>query len=710
MKSFGNRIPPEARGPKPDARHGMVLLVVVIVMALLTLAGYAFVALMNSELDSTRQRGREMQMHYITQSGVSLLESVASLSQIDRNWAGGTYDNSSLFCATQISNDFSDIASARFTVVAPKIESGRMSGIRYGLVNESAKLNLAKVLEWETANPGDGVNALRKLPGMSAQTAEAILDWIDADDQQRVSGAESSWYTQRRLPYKPRNAVPVTLEEFLLVRGVTRQLMFGDDENFNFVPDTQETRMTAMTNSPVVGGTESSTTPAIPWVHLLTVAGAERDANLRGAARIDLNHENLEFLREQLALCVNPETADFVILYRQYGTAELNADLQASSDEMPPPDVSGRRARARGRRNSAQTPALEENTASDASFGIPPLAPPDMSANGMSPVMPLDVPDDLPDVAAMPDAIASTSNETVGSPPPPLPAPSPPSAPLSRAQRGSTSRTTRESRLSPYVNFQTLAKFRLETPLDIVGATINIDLPQQPTISLESPLTMNESSLNSTLLTYLDEVSTSQGTTIIGRININEAPYEVIAGIPGLSQSAAQGIVNRREQPANGIRDMYRHPTWLLAFDLVDLTMLKKLWPHITCGGDVFRAQVIGFYEDIGTFSRVETAIDATVFPPRRIDYKDLTSYGIGFHDRVLFGTIPRQSSMLGSAVGSTAPTLADRSTGGSLADYGADFNASDSMSGMMGTFPGQQSSLAPPDYSNIAPLAAPDD
>ena len=235
---------PEARSPKSEARHGMILLVVVIIVALLSLAGYAFVSLMNSELDSTRQRGREMQMHYVTQSGVSLLESTATLSQLDRNWAGGTYDNPGMFCAASMTDDWSAVQSpGRFTIVAPKIDNGRMTGIRYGLVNESAKLNLAKVLEWETANPGDGVGALQKLPGMSVQTAEAILDWIDSDNQQRPGGAEAAYYSQMRLPYKPRNAVPVTLEEFLLVRGVTRTLMFGDDENFNFVPDSQEARM-----------------------------------------------------------------------------------------------------------------------------------------------------------------------------------------------------------------------------------------------------------------------------------------------------------------------------------------------------------------------------------------------------------------------------------------------------------------------------------
>ena len=685
-------------------RPGMILLVVIVIIALLSLAGYAFMALMNTELDSARQRGHDIQVQFISQSGVSLLESVAMLSQNERQWAGGTFDNPTLFCAASIDSDmFRSEFSPRFTVVAPKLDNGRMTGIRYGLINESSKLHLAKVLEWETANPGDGVNALTKLPGMTVQLAESMLDWIDADDQQRPGGAESAWYAQQRLPYKPRNAVPVTLDEFLLVRGVTRQLMFGDDENFNFVPDAQEARMSGYAQNPrqttptQAAMPTGNATPGIPWGHLLTVVSAERDANPSGVARIDLNDANLEFLHSQLVQRVGREVADFVILYRQYGTEELVN--QGAED------------RAQGRNARQASPVSFDDVPNIASVDIASdLAPLSLEiGNGLSG---MSLTGQLPDGDATPSqpGVEMTASDV----PPPLAIPDN----VGRATRGSSqgsggrgqgtgsrgqgagrfgARTARDSRFAQYVDLQTPAQYRLETPLDIVGIIVVIPPPQpdvppdDPTaatmpppqpIQLDSPLAINTSTLNSTLLTYLDETSTSPGTTIIGRINLNEAPYEVIAGIPGLSQNAARSIVTRREQQANGIRELYRQPTWLLAYNIVDLATLKKIWPHVTCGGDVFRGQVISFYEDIGTFSRVDVAVDATVFPPRLVDFKDLTSHGIGFHDRVLFGNIPRQGQV-GGIAGSTAPTMADFGGGSSLSD----------MSG---------------GYSNIAPLVLP--
>ncbi|MCL2117356.1 MAG: type II secretion system protein GspK [Planctomycetaceae bacterium] len=572
------------------ARTGMILLVVIVIIALLSLAGYAFMALMNSELDSARQRGRDIQVQYISQSGVALIESVATLSPTERQWAGGTYDNPSLFCAAAIDgNLFSTNHSPRLTVVAPKLDSGRMIGIRYGLVNESGKLHLGKVLEWETANPGDGVNALRKLPGMTAQIAESLLDWIDADDQQRPGGAEAAWYAQQRLPYQPRNAVPVTLEEFLLVRGVTRQLMFGDDENFNFVPDSQESRMAGYGSS-AAGTTgmqstagSSAVTPGIPWCHLLTVISAERDANPRGAARIDLNDANLQFLHSQLTQRVGLEIADFVILYRQYGTEELNA---------PPPDTSsgttgasprgGRGGVQGGAQGGAQGQTPRRGTRQTEPATTPDVAPgngpnnalasdviPDAMADAGLPIIPL--PGNSPGNTSrnMPGDLSDLSATTPAEPPPPLTIPddapptrgtqtrtrpasgrqsadqpladqpssgqpstdppatsvpvtsseqsSPASAPQGRQERSPQgrpaagqagagrqfqrqgggrfgSRNARESRFSQYVDLQTPAQYRLETPLDIVGATVVIPLQNASTqVAIDPTTTMTVS-------------------------------------------------------------------------------------------------------------------------------------------------------------------------------------------------------------------------
>lgn len=59
---------------------------------------------------------------------------------------------------------------------------------------------------------------------------DAIRDWIDSDDLERDHGAEDGFYLSLDQPYKPRNAPVQTLEELLLIRGMTNDIFYGNEE------------------------------------------------------------------------------------------------------------------------------------------------------------------------------------------------------------------------------------------------------------------------------------------------------------------------------------------------------------------------------------------------------------------------------------------------------------------------------------------------
>jgi general secretion pathway protein K len=60
---------------------------------------------------------------------------------------------------------------------------------------------------------------------------EAVVDWIDEDDDTRgFGGAESSYYQGLEIPYEPRNSPMEFVEELLLVRGITPELYYGTEE------------------------------------------------------------------------------------------------------------------------------------------------------------------------------------------------------------------------------------------------------------------------------------------------------------------------------------------------------------------------------------------------------------------------------------------------------------------------------------------------
>ena len=70
--------------------------------------------------------------------------------------------------------------------------------------------------------------------GLEMQQADeitaSILDWRDEDDEVRVNGAESEYYLDRPTPYVAKNARLDSLQELLLIKGVTRDLYHGGTE------------------------------------------------------------------------------------------------------------------------------------------------------------------------------------------------------------------------------------------------------------------------------------------------------------------------------------------------------------------------------------------------------------------------------------------------------------------------------------------------
>jgi hypothetical protein len=138
------------------------------------------------------------------------------------------------------------------------------------------------------------------------------------------------------------------------------------------------------------------------------------------------------------------------------------------------------------------------------------------------------------------------------------------------------------------------------------------------------------------LTKLMDNLSVNPAPTIPGRININQAPRQLLAGIPGLTGTAVDQIIANRDVTLGQQRPEQVHETWLLMSQIVDLEEMKKLMPLVTAGGAVYRAQVVGFFDEEGPADRLEVVIDGTQSPPivrRRWELKEL---GPGYTREVL--------------------------------------------------------------------------
>ncbi len=110
---------------------------------------------------------------------------------------------------------------------------GELGGGYYGvrLVDESGKIDLNLAPEVILRNLMNSLN----LPGEDTDLlvntlVDSILDWRDPDDFHRLQGAENDYYRSLPHPYQAKNGNFDTVEELILVKGVTAEILYGNDQ------------------------------------------------------------------------------------------------------------------------------------------------------------------------------------------------------------------------------------------------------------------------------------------------------------------------------------------------------------------------------------------------------------------------------------------------------------------------------------------------
>jgi type II secretory pathway component PulK len=293
-----------ARAEKP--RRGIILLAVLIALVLLTLAGYQYGDLMLAEYRAADNAHAAAQARALADSGIYY---AAAMLADPNSGANNLWDNRETFHAIQIPTGDGSELFGRFTLIAPLDD---YSGVRHGLVDEGAKLNLNVLMQLDPS--GDRLyNALMALPNMTDDIANAIVDWLDADNTPRDGGAEDDYYSALSPPYHCKNGPLESIEELLLVRGVTPQLLFGGDLNRNGIIDPDE---------------DSSN--GLGWSAFLTIYSREQNSDPQGNAYINLNSSDLSTLYDDLST-VGDTLAKFVVLARQYGLTQTTPTDPSSS-------------------------------------------------------------------------------------------------------------------------------------------------------------------------------------------------------------------------------------------------------------------------------------------------------------------------------------------------------------------------------------------
>src|SRR5437773_3060945 len=151
-----------------NPRRGLVLLLVLVVIAMLSLRAYSFTNLMLAHHEAALAGGRQAQSRSLVDSGVTATQLFLAEPEADRLEAGGIYDNAERFRGIVVMQDDDPLQRGCFSVISPGIDSdGSLSGTRYGLEDESTRLNLNVLLILDKQLPGAGRTLLMALPEMT---------------------------------------------------------------------------------------------------------------------------------------------------------------------------------------------------------------------------------------------------------------------------------------------------------------------------------------------------------------------------------------------------------------------------------------------------------------------------------------------------------------------------------------------------------------
>lgn len=568
------------------ARRGIVLLLVLVVVTMLALGGYSFARLMTAEAMAAQHHSHRVRARAAADSGVDYTVAILAAQQREGWMEEDLWDNALRFRNVLVSRESRQSPSNpefRFSVFAPRgdaVNAGRFA-IRYGVSDEAARLNvngwpwivhLLSIGDAESAAPLR--NPLLSLPRMTPEVADAILDWIDPDDQPRPGGAESSYYLSLSPPYRPRNAPLLSLQELLMVRGVTPRMLYGEDANQNGLLDPNEND-----GGRSYPNDDSDGILDPGWMSFLTIHGRRSDTDRRGQAKIFLNGDDLEALYQSLAAdpYIDDELARFVVAYRLFGPIR---DEQDDTEDKEEEDSSSERDS-----DDLDQPQdeLDQQTARQ-----PGLVIAGLDASGGAAFS----------IASLADLIDVSVAATVDGKPQNLDSPFTTSAHRSTDERGSANETNENSATQG-------------TPSDKARADLDH---------------------------LMDRATTIPGGGSAGRLNVNSAAGEVLRTVPRMSADMVRRILAARALRLGDRRPYAAGFAWLVMDELLTVEEFKAVQPYLTGYSQLYRMQVIGYSGGGKAVSRVRAVVDLSGASPMILSRRELTSLGRGIDLPLVLG------------------------------------------------------------------------
>jgi hypothetical protein len=524
---------------------------VLVVVSVLTLGAYTFSEIMLSESEATAMFGRQAESRGFAYSGIEQVCAVLGYPESEADY--NVYHNPPRYQAVPLRSSENARGRGYFSVVAPIESDPTASSLRFGLIDESGKLNINFLMTMEellnssdqasegSAEPPESVrDRLLAIPNMSLEVADAILDWLDEDSIPREYGVESDYYQSLAPPYQARDGAIESIHELLQIAGVTPELLYGEDQNRNGLLDPGENDGSVTKPLDDADGVLD-----IGWTAFFTVESKEVNKRSDGSEYISLSNGSVGSKDLWYALSdeYGDDVADYVVALRIWGT-------------------------------------------------------PDNPTGPARPIPP------------------TPQGETISSP------------------------TGLDLDYTPAFTIDSI--YRLFIYPETAPAKYINGMDDRP---ITNPWNLDVSELQSILPRVFDALTTYEDDEILGRVNINQARYEVLLAIPGMTEEIAEAITSSSmigsDTGVSEEQQSIRSTTgWLVTQGIVDLPTMVDLDRFLTAKGSVYRAQVVGYFEQGGGYTRLEAVLDATQSPVKILRVSDLTELGRGYRQDMLTGTV----------------------------------------------------------------------
>lgn len=284
-------MPADARHPstvRAAAQRGAAYIVALLVIVVLAAVALVFAREMRVEAYASTNHASQAEARWIARGAIEAI----------RGEIAADLDAGQVPRLDTTGDQAVALGGGMYWVIRPSHDDDRERA--FGLTSEAGKLDVNTT----------SAEVLADLPGITPAIAAAIVDWRDPDGELTPGGAESQYYQTRTPSYRAKNQPFETAGELMLVRGITRELFFGEDTNRNGILDINENDGSATAPDDNRDGNLD-----FGLIDYLTVHGVQPNTRADGEDRLNLNQgggQNTQQIRAYLQEVLGEERGDEV--------------------------------------------------------------------------------------------------------------------------------------------------------------------------------------------------------------------------------------------------------------------------------------------------------------------------------------------------------------------------------------------------------------